>query len=221
MKYLLNIFIFFCFAGITTANAQFLKNNEGRVVTTKDYTDIDGSPYLYDNWLPGTVKLSNGQTYKDVMLKYDLLKDEVLFKGKDDEMLAFVQPVTEFTIAKTEIGNVILHFKKGFTGLTDYTANAYFEVLADGGTQLLKKLTKTITESQQFNSATKTRNFADKITYYIVKSSKITWVKNDKKAILAALANKQPQLEAYLKTNKVDFKNDDDLGRLVTYYNSL
>jgi hypothetical protein len=93
--------------------------------------------------------------------------------------------------------------------------------LPDGKVQLLKRFTKLLFESQPIGSASKLQQFIDKTKYYLIINGKALQVKNDKKALLAALGDKQAQLEDYIKSNKINLKNDAQLGKLIDYYNSL
>ncbi len=66
-----------------------------------------------------------------------------------------------------------------------------------------------------------TKSFKDEQDYYILKNGTMTPVKRDEKDILAALADKEPQVTAFIKSNRIKVKNDVDLGKLFDYYNTL
>jgi len=206
------------------SNVQIMQDRDGKPILTKDYTDVVGSPYLVQDWSTGIVKLDNGQTYKDVSLKYNLMEDEVYFKSeKGGEPLSFADPVSEFTITykDNETGETHTnYYRKGFNGISRTTPNSYFEVLSDGTVQLIKKKSVGIVVSQEWNSATKVKNFKDDTKYYLVKNGQATQVKKDKK-ILENFSDKKQQMENYASSNKINFKSDADLSKLVTYYNSL
>jgi len=223
MKHLSYILLVACGLSLNTATAQFVHQQDYKPLMTKDYTNIEGSPYLYDDWIAGTVKLANGLTNKEpIMLKYNLLDDEVYFKDKAGEAMAFVVPVQEFTLNPMQIDATLARrYRNGYKGIDGIKPAAYFEVLSDGKVQLIKKASKTIFESQNIGSASKTGTFMEKTKYYLVINGNAVPVKTDKKSLFAALSDKQVQLETYIKINKVDFKKDTDLGKLVTYYNSL
>ncbi|OOQ60797.1 hypothetical protein [Mucilaginibacter pedocola] len=210
----------------TTASAQFMHQRDYRLITTSQYTDVEGSPYLFEDWEPGSVTLVNGVSSTEQMqLKYNVVDDVLTFKDKaSGEEMAFVQKVKEFKIAPnaglTDAKYMKL-YRSGFTGIEGTTADSFFEVLADGKAQLLKRFTKVVFESQDIGSASKKKTFLEKEKYYIIMGGKATVVKNDKKSILSVLADKQPQLEDYIKTNKVSFKSDAQVGKLVDYYNTL
>lgn len=214
--------IFFggCFFLSYNVKAQFLHDVNGVPLTTSKYEDVTGTPYLVDTWLPGTVKFANGVSYKNnLFLKYNIKDDELYFEGKNNEPLLFIDSVTEFAI--TNPPGVIHHYRNGYKAIGGYSDKSFFEVLADGSVQLLKKTNKTILESKAYNSPTTERSFVEVSQYYLVRFGTFTPVKRDKKSILAALNDKQPALEKYIKDNGLNVKNDDDLSKLIIYYNSL
>jgi len=180
--------------------------------------DVDGSPLLTDGWAKGVVKLSDGSTYKDVLLSYNEMTDELLFKDKKGDTLKFIDPVKEFKLTLGDGREKI--FLNGFKNIPNTTETSFFEVLADGTASLIKRYLKSITELKEYNLPA-IKRLEENTKYYLIVADKAIPVKKDKKAILTALGNKQPELEAYIKTNNLNFKNDDDLGGLITFYNSL
>jgi hypothetical protein len=198
-------------------SAQFLSDNlTGKPITTTAYSEISGSLYLSDNWSAGMVKLANGETYKDnLYLKYNLLDDEIYFKGKNDETLGFVQPVKEFTIS-----DGARHYRNGYEGINGYKTKAFFQIIADGTVQMLKKTSVAITEIKQYSAAS-SKVFERTDTYIIYKNGKGQLIKKNRKSILSLLNDKQQALNNYLKLNSIDFSSDNDLANLITYYNSL
>lgn len=221
MKTLRILPAFFCLLAMaSTVKAQFKLYTDYKPVMLIDYTNMEGSPYLYEDWQTGNVTLTNGVSNKEpMMLKLNMVNDVVSFKDKESgQELEFVVPVQEFSLS---VGTAIRHFKSGIKNIDGIAPTAFLEILSDGKAQLLKRNNKIVFEQQPIGSATKERSFIEKTKYYLVIGGKATVVKADKKSILAALGDKQSQLEDYIKTNKVNFKSDTQLGKLVDYYNSL
>jgi hypothetical protein len=207
---------------VHAARAQFRYYTDSRPVRYIDYTNVEGTPYLYPDWVPGSVKLTDGTTNDaPIELKYNLVSDEVSFKDKAGQELVFVKPVAEFTLNSVDNNGLPHKYRGGYKDIEGTTPASFFEVLADGKVQLLKRFTKLLFESQPIGSASKLQQFIDKTKYYLIINGKALQVKNDKKALLAALGDKQAQLEDYIKSNKINLKNDAQLGKLIDYYNSL
>ncbi|GAC1305038.1 MAG: hypothetical protein NVSMB24_13410 [Mucilaginibacter sp.] len=222
-KFLYCLFILLLFIAAKSASAQFAENINGVPMREiSGYTNIEGSAFLSDQWAKGMVKMADGRTFKDVLLKYDEVKDELYFKDKKGDTLIFSDPVREFKVEYASGDE--LHeklFRDGYKNIPNSSENSFFEVLSDGTAQLLKRTTKSIAESKEYNSTTVVRRFDENIKYYIIVSEKIVPIKRDKKSILAALPNKHPQLENFMRTNNINLKNDEDLVKLMAYYNSL
>lgn len=203
--------------------AYFMVNDaKGQVTARNEYVDIQGTPYLTADWVTGGFTLANGKSYTDMKIKYDLVKDKMYVKGTGDELITLIDPVRDFTVNFPAEETVKQrHFRNGYAGIAGTTDAYYFEVLADGKTQLLKRVSKNILENKEYNSATATKSFEEISKYYLYTDGKGSQVKKDKKAILAALGNKQSELETYIKAEKLNLKNDADAAKLITYYNTL
>ncbi|MCX2480323.1 hypothetical protein OQY15_14575 [Pedobacter sp. MC2016-15] len=223
LTFLLSGFLTVSSASVFAQAAYFMVYDaKGQVTAKNEYVDIQGSPYVNPNWSKGTFTLANGKTYKDMDIKYDLVKDKMYVMGDNDESIALLDQVRDFSINVPLSGTTVTrHYRTGYANIPSTTNTYYFEVLADGKTQFLKRTSKNILTNKEYNSATATKSFEEITRYYIYKDGKGTAVKKDKKAILAALGNKQSELETYIKAEKLNLKNDADVVTLITYYNTL
>jgi hypothetical protein len=219
----------FCFLTIMTisnlvARAQYLNDIQGKPYMEQSYTEVEGSPYLIANWATGAVKLVNGKSIT-AKLKYDLIKDELLFQNKRDSVaLSFVDPVQYFSfndVAIDESNIAPLVFGSGYPPVDNQTQASFYQVIADGKVKLLKHYKKTIRVDKAFNSATSTQTFVLADVYYVFINNQITRIKPSQKSILAALGDKADQLQGYMKSNTVNYKSDVALAKLFSYYNSL
>jgi hypothetical protein len=200
--------------------AQLIQTDQGAPFIGTNYTDIKGHPYLFENWTEGTVKLTNGKSYTSVQLKYNLLRDELFFKDiKTEQLLAFVIPVVEFKLNEKEQGSSL--YRNGYKAINENTEKSYYQVLFDGGTQLLKRTSKKINEEKPFNSASTIKSFEVLTFYYISNNNTLIKIRKDKKSVLTALANQSAALEKYIQEKSLNLKNEEDLIQLIQYYNSL
>ena len=214
--------------GLSTnfAKAQIsnLSDISGTVITQKNYAEVNGSPYFFDKWVNGNVVLANGKSIKDIGLKYDQVKDELLFAGKNNEEYYFNDPIKEFTLfeKKNNIAFVFL-FRNGFPDVKNLTVKSYYEVVMDGEIKLLKKNVKSISETKEYNSATTVKNINDNFNYYLANSTGITQLKKDDMKVLATALNEQKSslILEYAKKNKLSPKKEEDLIKVITYYYSI
>jgi|EndMetStandDraft_4_1072995.scaffolds.fasta_scaffold00019_3 hypothetical protein len=210
---------------ITMAQNQMLNDNQGKPVMEQSYTDVEGSPYLAENWLPGIVNLASGKTIV-TKLKYDAVSDELIFQSPRDSMaLAFVSPVKSFRLDVASIDQSSLTpllFSSGYPPIDEQTEASFYQVVATGKTTLLKRYKKVIHSEQAFNSATTTKTFAMRdVVYYLLAGNKIVRIKPTLKTITTMLNDNSGNLQTFIKSNKIDFKSDNDLAKLFTYFNSL
>src|ERR1700749_3055127 len=204
MKIKLCLFCFFLIVLINNDDA--IAQNQGNITygdgTLVKETEvvIDGSPYFNNEWETGLVKLADGRTFKDMMLKYNVYKDVLYFQDGNGDTKIFSSPVSEFKI--TDVVDNIPHeldFKNGYKDIPGYNDQSFFEVLSEGTVQLLKKDHRFVIESTGIDLGTTSKKFNDKESYYLIISGKVSVIKKDKKTILALLSNKQTELESYIK----------------------
>ena len=197
---------------IFAQNGTVLTNVEGTNVKETD-PDVQGTPYLFDDWMPGSAISETGNTYANMKLKYDIRFNQVIFLSNDDKPLIFSQPLNSFVINN-------MRFTKGFTPVDLQTSSTFYQVLADGKVKLLKYFRKVVEERQAYGAPTE-KKYRQSQYYYIARDNQMISVKPDKKTILAALPGHGDQLEAYIKDHHINFKDDASSAQLVTYYNTL
>ena len=203
-------------------NSQVFEDANGKPILERKYTGVQGSPYLSETWIKGEVKLTNGDTYKDIDLKYDLLVGELFFKNAQNEMMSFVIPVKEFKLSRQGDNEVkSMFFRNGYKPADGGTLQTFYQVLSDGETALLKRLAKRVAEVKPYGSATTIKTIEEVQSYYIIKNGLPVKVKKDKKTMLAMLGDYNSELLAFIKENKLTLKAETDLVSVMNYYNSL
>lgn len=208
-----------CLIISVNARAQFLQDSNNRPLVEKKYMDITGSPYFNDTFLKGTVRLADGKHYENVYLQYDEVQDQVLFKNniKDEIPSVFEVPVSAFSM---DLADGTTASFQSLTG--DNLKPGFYQVLQTGTTSLFKRMKKNIVENASYNTANKEKRITSSTSYLIKKADgKYISLKGDKKAFLSALSGRSKEIEAFISSEKIDFKNDEDLRRLIAYYNGL
>jgi hypothetical protein len=204
--------------GLTKSSSTF-STDDGAAVMTSEYTSLQGNPFSTTDWVKGDVKFADGSQAKDLQLKYSDLKDGIYMKTDNGQLGSFNMPVKEFTLYNTD--GTLMHYST-FPGNGKFPDADYFQVLSDGKVKLLKKNAKGVSESKDgIGTAVVTRMIVDNVDYYLLIGGKLIRIKKDKKTIEAALGDKQPELESYIKANNLNMKRDDDMAKLITQYNSL
>ena len=175
---------------------------------------------LFKNFKAGIVQLKNGKSIKDITVNFDLLTNTPLFGKAGSPPLAFVDPVSSFSVQDTS-GTGIATVQYIFMD-NDATPSCY-KVLSTGKLTLMKKLWKIVWEDKPYNSATITKTMLEKSAYYLQDpaTKKLTQLKPSKKNILAAMSDKTAEVQQYLKEHSVNFDEDQELTALFSFYNGL
>ncbi len=205
-------------------NAQVYRNvTEGSdrltIRAKNSGAEISGNPYLFDKWLPTKVTFADGSAPTEKEAKFDALEGVLVIKGPNQTEQVFSSPVASFSM---QVGNQWLNYACGFKG-KQLEEKDFVQILFKGKkVAFYKAERKGIVESKSYNSPTVTQKIDSQTHYYIQlepNNNTLQWLKRDQKSILAAL--NRPELEAYVKSNKPNFKKDEDLAQLLTYFDSL
>lgn len=213
---LLAMLALLCSLNAVQAQMFLLEDVNGKPIRKGTYENINGSPYLRDEYSVGKVVLANGDMYENVLLRYDQVADQLMFKTKEGKELELVQPVQQFSL--TEGDKPV--FRSGFAPVDNNTSTSFYQVLVDGKVKLLKKSHKAIREEKAYGTATVNKNIIEYTNYFVAVDGNTHKVKNEK-SLLEALPGKEAEVAAYVKQNKLKLKNEQDMVQLVKYYNIL
>lgn len=187
------------------------------VLREKKYEEIDGSPYLYNSWLTGSLIDKEGKVLPDLLMKYDSYKEK-LEVNQNGQVLEITTTVYQaFIINEIDnLSNAVNQHKflieHAFPGLKN---PSFLELLVDGRYQLLKKHTTHFLQENvtSYGSTVVVKRFQLKNSYYIRDPNRVVEVKLSKGSILENF----PDQSAYLKANKI--KKEVDLIRFVDFLN--
>lgn len=218
-KYFIFLLPLFGIVSTVFSQGQVATDINGSIINTKKYTELNGSVYFTDSWATGSVKFANGKSINKILLKYNQLSDEPVFAGKNDMEYVFNDLVVEFslndTLSRTRL------FRNGFPATKQHSSRAFYEILADGNIKLLKKNTKKVMLTKEFNSATSVQTVTDNIEYFLYADKGLIPFK--KAELMKFLANfnenKSVLTNEFVKKNKLNLKKEDDLVQIVNYYN--
>jgi len=217
MKNFLFLLFFFSVAANAQSEIQPFGDAKRTPLTVIKYTDVEGNPYLYNFWVKGKVTLKNGKIYSNDSLKYDLIDDKLIFKNDDGTLMHFAEPVRAFDLLSKDLK--VLHFRNGLPAPNGLNSESYFQIIYDGKIPLFKRTGKFVTESKQYNSASTIKSFNTTYNYYLLQNEALVKVSLNRKTIITLFGIKEDQLNDYLKLEKIDFKKDEDLNKLFTYFN--
>lgn len=219
MKHAAIVVVLLLTAIYSKAQTQSFGNNVS--AQTTDLSDIKGSAYSTSDWAKATVIMDDKTTYTNLKAKYSEYEDKLAVEGKDGQIMEFNNKVNDFTLSFTESGKDMLsHYRNGFK-VEGYGPKDFFEILADGKTQLLKKVIKKVQTKTEYGAVSSNRSFVATTRYFVVGPEESTLIKKDTKSVLSALNSKKAEAESYIKDQKLNLGKQEDIVKLITWYNTV
>lgn len=206
-------------------NALAGSSNVVRTYDTR-YEGVKGSPFFTQSWSEGVLFYSDGKKSAALPLKHDVYKNQLVAKRpQGDSVLINTGNVSHFQL-KDPAGKVYL-FKK-FPGLKTADAgltSAFFQVLYEGKMALLIKHNKSLVKANYQGAYSADRPYDELVSqseYYLKKADQtLIKIRMNKKAILDILQDKQSTVKEFVEKEKIDFKDEASVAKLLAYYDSL
>lgn len=213
-------FSMFCLLMIGSGYAQNMILHDpvsSRVFNTYKYSEIRGTPFLFDKWITGSVNIPQGR-YADLQLKYDVYENTLLF-NRNDQSFEFQDPVLSFTLMPDPgDSSNYLYFTKGISA-TGLKENQFVQVLTEGKISLYKSDIKLLSELNEINRGV-VQSFSKSSRYFALKNNSIELIKLNKNEILALVGDKEKEVSAFISKYKLSFKKEQDIIAIVDYYNT-
>jgi hydroxymethylpyrimidine pyrophosphatase-like HAD family hydrolase len=200
----------------------FLSDVNGRAFENK-YADIVGSAYFLPDYKYASIVLTDGRNYDNVKAKVNLVENEIVFiasNGAEGYIGKGQVSLISFSDS-TKQGVTKYIFQAGFPKIDNQTILSFYQVLCSGKASLLKSINKNIEERGNELSGEKYKEFITRENWYILKAGEMQRVKKDKAFFLAMFPEKSAELNSFITNNKINFKSEEQIIKLVTYFNSL
>lgn len=182
-----------------------------------EYKNIDGSPFITDEWIQAKLKLDNNKVYENVSVRVNVYDNKIHFKdaeGKERMLLSKVKEI-QVTDNASPFNNAI--FISGFTPNKD----VFFKVLVDGPkVRLLEKFSARKTDIKVFNGEPKLQFDVDKEVYFYSVSVKNMYKGTKKCAEILDVFGNDKKVTDFALKNGLRCSKREEAIKLVEYYNS-
>ena len=200
----------------------FLSDVNGRAFENK-YADINGSAYLFPEFKYATIVLTDGRQYTNVKARLNLVEHEVNFiasNGEEGYIGKGMVRAISFNDS-TKQGIKTFSFQTGFPKTDNQSVIHFYQVLAIGKIALVKSISKNIEERLNELSGEKSKEFTVRENIYLQVGGELKRIKKEAAFFLTNLSDQKELVNQYFNSNKVNFKNEDQLIALINFYNSL
>jgi hypothetical protein len=180
-----------------------------------------GSPYLNEEFESGSLINENAVVASNVYLRYNAVHDEFQIKQSPNERDDRVQAIIKAPEVYVKIGDDIFTYVTPGDGV-----GGYYNILFEGKKiNLYKKYSKKFVEGQKsvnMMTGNVPNRLVNESAYYIVNNKgEFTELPNSRNRKFQAIAgDKRNDLRKYAGANNLNINREEDLIRLVEYYNS-
>ncbi len=191
-----------------------LLDGYGGMPSIKDqkYVAIKGDPYFLEDWAEAVIYAANGNQYVQVLLKYDLVSEELHFHVPEiDQSYQLDMAVDSFTFVGQGRDK---HFVKQADG-------KFYERLVNGADhRLYKRINKNITVSRPYNSADKVHRVVENTHYFFEREGQMEQIQLSRRSVLQLVDEQQrSRLEMFIKENAVKLSNEQGVILAFEYLN--
>ncbi len=182
-----------------------------------DYDEYEGTVYLKTQYKEASVIDEKLGTI-DAKLKYNIFTDALEYKEDKNLYNVYKTPTVHARID----GDYFYYCEFKSTRGTD-RSGYYVLVELNDQYRIYKKYTLKIKDPLS-NEMTHTQypgELRTVTTYYLEENNKILELPLNKKELLASFSDKEEELKSYLKKEKIRFRKEEDLIRLIAKYNAL
>ncbi len=174
--------------------------------------NVDGSPYLDNEYHPANIRTKSGFDTSDVKVKFNVYGNEFIFvKNGVEYALDDFYFLSYPEIKNGEVKERV--FQSGFPSIGSFNDNTIYEVLKSGVKfSLLKHMSKRLEDVKTMGEYNK-KEFVSKSEYYVfsAKDDKIQKLKADKKSIIAMFPDQEEKIKSIIDSKDLSLKKEADL----------
>jgi hypothetical protein len=185
------------------------------------YEEIEGSPYLTDHFVAGTLIATDSLIYRNVLLRYNIFSDEMEFlieRGGSPRVIA--NPRNFLYIELEEMKFKYLTFREN-----NRPAQGYFQVLNNGECQVLLRRKKVYAEPEKARAYGESRppRFEEGSQALYVRFGRELpqEVRLTRRNILALFEERQDEITGFARANKLSYRRINDFVEMAGYFNQL
>jgi len=206
-------------------------SNSGALIYTRagSYYGVEGTPYLNETWVIGTIISMDGRKHEKTPLLYNAHYDLVEAVVGKDTLIVDSRLISRVEMPMTDDNGMtrLVVLKNGFSSSKEKieTTN-FFEVLFEGDEfTIMRKHFKHLKKSDfdpAYNIGSKFDKFEYQGTLYIKKpDGAIEKLRNNKRGVLGYMGKNSKAVEDFINKENLKYNDDEHLGRIFSYYESL
>jgi len=194
-----------------------MQSGDWRLTLTE--TDIEGSPYLNDEFMDGTIYTTSKTQYQNIPLRYNIFNDNLEFKTPEDQVMSIAAP----EIVESAVFGEYKMCYVPYT-ISKKMKRGFLKELVNGKVSLYAKpeiLYKKPVEPEAYKDAEPAKFLRKSDSYFIRVGKEEAKKFDNKKELIDIFPDHQKKVADFIKKNKIKPTKEDGLIELINYYNSL
>jgi hypothetical protein len=192
---------------------DYNRDKKYNVEKTEEYKDIEGTPYLKDEFQLGVFYLKNSKTL-ELPIRYNIYRDE----------MEYLLDGVSYVVGSPESLVKVIFAGSEFRYLPAISKGGYFELFVSGKSNLLLKRaveyrpsegSKPIVGLQPAKFVRSTDIF-----YLVINQAQVFRVLN-MSSVIMAFQDQKTKIEDFIKKEKIKNIKKENLVKIVNYYNGL
>ncbi len=187
------------------------------------YEGVKGTPYVFEQFRQGEVFLKSKKKVVIKDLNYNCMENEIVY----------LDPATKVTRLMNRFKVDLFMLHDGTEMITfvplkleEDAETIFAQVLYNKGSMVYKVYEKEWVKANYeggYSADRKYDEFVDKYSLYFMKKGEnvLYKAKKAKKQMLAAFPGLENQISSFIKSNRLDLKNEESLVKLLEFYDSL
>jgi hypothetical protein len=204
------------------ANDFIDDSNFNKLYSNVDLSKIEGSPYMNNEFQLGKVYNRITKNVSNFLLRYNIYNDEIQIKVNDNNTSRVLIKSNDYFVI---FNNSQIFYEKYL--VNNKIETGYFILKYTGKSlRLFEKKNKIFQDAKpskdSFHNSIPAK-FKDNSSYYIksINDEILHPVSSSKKAVLDNFPNHEKELKTYIKSEKINLKDENDLKKLLTYYDMI
>ncbi|MDO9256043.1 MAG: hypothetical protein Q7U54_11060 [Bacteroidales bacterium] len=189
-----------------------------KVVSAEKEKGLEGTPWLTESWVPGTVLTISGTKINGLNYRYNVYRNRLYFQFDNKDYVVG----SPDSIQELLMDNGVFVYDD--SDPSEKVNKRFMEVVVDGKARLYVNYYPQIIPAN-FNiilgTGSPNETVSVKENYLIKVGDVITVVDKKGKLIPVALGDKKKEITEFLKKERISPRNLSDLEKVVRYYNSL
>ncbi|MEJ2004807.1 MAG: hypothetical protein P8X57_07560 [Cyclobacteriaceae bacterium] len=220
-----SIVLIFCSIPSIAQISNF-NDDRGIPLTTKQYKDIQGSPYLESgDWMIGSLTDSDNKVIENIQLRFNAFDNELEVFKNGTAIVVYKNDIVSFDLLMIDSDGKSrkMLFKTGYELGNDVEKDDYVRIIYEGKhhslIQLFSKDKIKVTPAA-YGEAEYER-FVDTSEYYLIAGNDYEEIKLNKRNFLKVFSNEKDAIKDYLSERSVDFNNPEDMKNLMIFIDEL